>query len=178
MRLEGSGLYGGRTSGSFGGVAGSQTTSRTVFEGDAPDIPDMPKFKAPEWNEKAIKKKTQRNAAPGVRQLRHTVQQAMGRNYENPNVRRMTMRDVLAGYGMGLEGVMAGAAQQAQQEYAQEYSKDYNAAQINYQTDVNALMASYNNAWRKYLSSGTQVTQQVKGAVGGSYDDQFHLRGL
>jgi hypothetical protein len=138
---------------------------------------------APEWDEKEIKKKTQRNAAPQVRQLRQTVQQAMGRNYENPNVRRMTLRDALAGYGMGLEGVMRGAGQQAQQEYAQEYSKDWQEANINHQTDTQNLMNKYNAAWQEWLGSGEQVTTQTRNAgeipgedgqhSGGHYSTRF-----
>jgi hypothetical protein len=160
-----------------------RTTTKTVREGEAPEAPNLPDFVAPEWDEGEVKKKTQRNAAPGVRQLRQTVQQAMGRNYENPNVRRMTMRDVLSGYGMGLEGVMAGAAQQANQEYSQQHARDYNEASVNYQSDVNQLMAQYNNAWNEYMNSGETVTTQTRNAgeipgedgqhSGGHYSTKF-----
>lgn len=156
--------YGGSSAGNYtpAGPTTVRTTQKTVREGDAPATPDLPDFVAPEWDEKEIKKKTQRNAAPQIRQLRQTVQQAMGRNYENPNVRRMTLRDALAGYGMGLEGVMRGAGQQAQQEYAQEYSKDWQSANINHQTDTQNLMNKYNAAWQEWLGSGETVTTQTR----------------
>lgn len=122
-----------------------------------------PQFNAPEYSESEVRKLTHKAAAPGVRRLRQAVQAAMSKQYENPNVKRMTLRQALAGYGLGLEGVMAGASQQARGEYGEKYGKEFQAAQMQHGTDVSAMMAKYNAAMQAYLASATKTaTTELK----------------
>lgn len=104
---------------------------------------EMPTFTAPEYDESAIAKKTQKYAAPGVRKLRTAAQESMAKNFDNPNVKSMTLKSALAGYGEGLESVMAGAGRQASAEYAQEYAYKYKESGMNYQTAVQAVRDKY-----------------------------------
>jgi hypothetical protein len=104
---------------------------------------DMPTFTAPEYDEGAIAKKTQKYAAPGIRGLRTAMQETTAQRYDNPNVKRMTLRDALLGYGQGLESVMAGAGKTASAEYAQEYAYKYKEAGMNYATAVQAVRDKY-----------------------------------
>ncbi len=86
-----------------------------------------------------------------MRELRKGMREAQGRYYENPNVRRMTLRDAMAGYGMGLEKVMAGAKREAMAEYAQEFAPQMTKAQMEYQAQTQGVMNQYQNAWKEYL---------------------------
>lgn len=104
---------------------------------------EVPTFTAPEYDKSEVAKRAQKYAAPGVRKLRTAVQSATARGYDNPNVRRMTLRDALAGYGEGLENVMSGAQKTASAEYAQEYAYKYKEAGMNYQTAVQAVRDKY-----------------------------------
>jgi len=158
--------------GSSRGPTGSTTTTRTVRKGDAPELPDMPTFKAPKVNKRAIRAMTQKLAAPGVRTLRQTMQQAMGKNYENPNVRKLTLREALQGYGTGLEKVMGGAGREARSEHMAELDLQRQEEMANFQAQTNAAMQTYQNAWADYLKgektvSTTTPDTEGSGASGG-----------
>ena len=147
--------------GSAGGgraATASRTTTRTIRKGDAPEMPDLPTFKAPEMNKRAVRALTQKMAAPGVRTLRQTMQQAMGRNYENPNVRKMTLREALQGYGTGIEKVMSGAGREARSEHMAELNLQREEQMANFKAQTNAAMQSYQNAWADYLKGEQTVS--------------------
>lgn len=156
---------GGRSRGSSGPV-GSTTRTKTVRKGDAPEMPDLPTFKAPEVNKRAIRAMTQKLAAPGVRTLRQTMQQAMGKNYENPNVRKMTLREALQGYGTGLEKVMSGAGREARSEHQQELNLQREAEMANFKQQTQAAMQTYQNAWSDYLKGEETVSTTTPGVSG------------
>jgi hypothetical protein len=145
-----------------GGTAGGGTIQRPV----APTAPALvyPDLKMPEWDESKVKAYTQRAAAPYTRKLRESVQKAMGGRYENPNVKRMTLRDALQGYGTALEGVMGRANQEGQQAYGQEYNRQATETQANwqkeiqrknmeYQTQVNQANAEYQMLMKEFFAS-------------------------
>ena len=137
---------GGKVPGQTWGAGGPTGSFMT-----APVMGSMPTFNLPTWDESKIAAKTQRAAGPGLRELRKGMQEAQGRYYENPNVRRMTLRDAMAGYGMGLEKVMGGARQQATSEYAAEYGPQVAKAQAEYGGQVQSTLSQYRNAWNEYL---------------------------
>jgi len=137
---------GGRVPGRTWGAGGQEGGYMT-----APTMGPMPEFKLPTWDESKIASKTQRAAGPGLRELRKGMQEAQGRYYENPNVRRMTLRDAMAGYGMGLEKVMGGARREATAEYAAEYGPQVAKAQAEYGGQVQSTLSQYQNAWKEYL---------------------------
>jgi hypothetical protein len=117
--------------GGFGG--GPPTTGQ---------VPAVPTLNVPEYDEDKVSALTQKRAAPGIRKLREATRSAMSETYDNPNVKRMTVRDALAGYGTGLESVMAGAGQAATQEYGQQYA-----------ASVNAEMARFSAANSRYAQA-------------------------
>lgn len=142
------------TGGGMTMVSGVPTYGGTATTGGgagAPNVP-LPAFNLPPYDEGRISELTQKAAAPGMRALRTSVQQVQGKYYENPNVKRMTLRDALAGYGAGLESVMTGAGREARGEYAAEYAPQLTKAQMEYQAQVQATMNQYQNAWRDYMS--------------------------
>jgi len=134
-----------------------------------PDIPTMPKFEtpefvgpkgydvpdfnAPEYDEEEVKARTRKKAAPGLRNLRQQMNVAQTQQYENPNVKAMTMRDAMTGYGQGLESVMAGAEASARAEYGSEYALDYETAKSNYVTGVQQSRDEYEVLSRGLLAS-------------------------
>ncbi len=117
----------------------------------APTMGPMPEFKLPVRDESRISSLTQKAAGPGLRELRKAMREAQGRYYENPNVRRMTLRDAMAGYGMGIEKVMAGARREAQAEYEAEFQPQMTKATMEYQAKTNQMLNQYQNAWKEYL---------------------------
>ena len=118
--------------------------------GEAPTMGAAPTLEMPEYDEGKVSALTQKKSATGVRNLRNTTQRAMSETYDNPNVKRMTVRDALAGYGSGLESVMSGAGSDARAEYDQQYSTSVNAAMSQYEAELNRQAMEYNtasNAW-------------------------------
>ena len=146
-----------------GGTKTSTTVTGITRKGEAPAAPVVPGFEAPEWDEREIAKMTQRKAAPSLRRLRSQINEAMSRSYDNPNVKRMTLREALAGYGLGVEGIMSGAGSQATGEYGAKYGREFQASQIDYQAKVNTLMQSYQNAFQSWVSSGVQTSKTTSG---------------
>jgi hypothetical protein len=147
----------GYSGGGYGG--GTRTSvSMTAFTMPRPTTPKLPTLELPRVDKRAVSALAQRAAAPGIRSLRETVQQAMGASYENPNVRRMTLREALQGYGAGLEKVMAGAQHQARQEHQQELNLLAEERQQNWRSQVQMAMDAYNKAWTEYLSSAKKTT--------------------
>ncbi len=118
----------------------------------APTMPTMPKFEMPKWNEEEISSLQQQLAAPTLRKLRQQIREAQGRYYENPNVKRMTLRDALAGYGLGDEEAMAGSRGQATSEYQQKYGREFTKSQTEYQGAMTGVLAQYQAAWNEYLA--------------------------
>ena len=125
---------------------GAVRTTKTTYQGKAPT------FAAPEWDEKEIRKKSRKLAGPALAAMEQEVQRAVGQYYENPNVRRMVLRDTLQGYGIGMANVLLAAERGATAEYGAEYGRAYQTAMTNYQS-----------AWQQYMSTAQQVTsdQQI-----------------
>jgi hypothetical protein len=136
-----------------------KSTSRPVAPtGEMPGTPDMPEFAAPTRDEDRVKALTQQKSAAGLRAMRAQIQKAMGQGYRNANVKRMTLRDALAGYGEGIENVMSGAQNQAESTYNTEYAKAYDTAGKNWQTEVNAKNQEWQNQINNYLRQYGSVT--------------------
>jgi len=122
---------------------GAVRTTKTTYQGKAPT------FAAPEWDEKEIRKKSRKLAGPALAAMEQEVQRAVGQYYENPNVRRMVLRDTLQGYGIGMANVLLAAERGATAEYGAEYGRTYQTAMVNYQS-----------AWQQYMSTAQQVTSE------------------
>lgn len=152
-----------RSAGATGGGRPTSTRSvtRTVRSGSAPDLPELPTYQAPEYNKRAARATAQKLAAPGIRTLRQTVQEAMGRNFENPNFRKMTLREALQGYGVGLENVMAGASREARSDQMAELQLQQKEAQNNWEAQTKAAMSAYQNAWNDYMK-GTETVSETQ----------------
>lgn len=138
---------------------GQVSTSAWAPSGKVPELGDMEPFEAPEWDTRKIARKTQVKAAPGVRKLRSAMQRVGARRFENPNVGAMTLREALGGYGLGLQGVMAGAESAAQAEYGREYQQQYQAKAMGYQANLQRQMAEYQTAYQAYLKGGTTTAK-------------------
>jgi hypothetical protein len=120
-----------------------------TYEGYTPST-----FTAPTYDEGEVEKKTQQHASAGIRALRSQVQSAALKHYDNPNVKRMTLRDALAGYGQGLANVMGSARSTATSEYNTEYNKEWQTGAMNWQATNQAAaqnaQTAFQSAWQKY----------------------------
>lgn len=134
-----------------GGPGGGGYGITGPLNATTPNIP-LPEMKLPPFDESRISELEQKAAAPGMRALRQSVREVQGKYYENPNVKRMTLRDALAGYGAGIENVMTGARREAQAQYEEEYRPQVQKAQMEYQAQVQGVMNQYQNAWKDYMA--------------------------
>lgn len=156
--------FSGRGGGGGGSSGGTKTTTRrTVYAGAAPTMGALPTLTMPKVDKRRIRALTQEISAPAVRKLREGLQSSMNISSDNPNVRRMTLREALQGYGTGLESAMAGSGGQARAEHQQELNLLATEAQANYKTQVEKIAAEYNNAYNAYLKSGTETTTTTEG---------------
>ncbi|MHA2135345.1 MAG: hypothetical protein ACW99J_15910 [Candidatus Thorarchaeota archaeon] len=135
---------GGGGGGSYRGTqykpsVGRITTRRTTYGEKFPEAPTLR-----EVDKRRVKELTQKNMAPRLRLLRSALQRALVRSYENPNVRRMIVREALQGYGQGVEEARAGAERMAMGEEREERG-----------TANQNLMLAYANAMEKYKASST-----------------------
>lgn len=135
------------------------TTTPVAPPGDMPAMGEAPTFAAPVRDQARIKELTSQKSAAGLRAMRAQIQKAMGQGYRNPNVKRMTLRDALAGYGQGIESVMTGAQTAASGEYQTEYASAYDVAAKNWQTAYQGKMQDWTNKVNDYFKKyGTQTT--------------------
>jgi hypothetical protein len=106
----------------------------------------------------------QRIAAPSIRSLRTAVQDVQQGVYDNPNVKAMTVRQALAGYGQGLESAVGGSLSTAANIYNVPYqAQAQSALQANQiasnqkmqsnQIAATAALAQYQNLFQAYLQS-------------------------
>jgi hypothetical protein len=116
-------------------------------------------LKIPAYDEQKVEGLAQRVAAPGIRKLRDQVQQVQGGVYENPNVKAMTLRDALAGYGTGLENVMGGAFNTASGIYGQEYQPQVAAATTNYQGNLQRELQANSIASQERTAAANRYAQ-------------------
>lgn len=126
------------------------------YGGGAPTMGEMPTYEKPEYDEDKVSALTQKRAAGGIRNLREATQEATSGTYDNPNVKRMTVRDALKGYGTGLENVMGGAGQAARAEYGQQYAAEVGASMANFNAAVNRQSQEYNTQSQSYLMGQEQ----------------------
>jgi hypothetical protein len=134
------------------GAGGGRATTRTatLTRTILPKGTTLPSFTGPTWDEGEIKKRAQKNAAPARLQLQQQVQNAMARYYENPNVRRMVLRDTLSGYGIGLANILTQSENAGRASYTADYSRQFAEAS-----------AAYQRAWSQTMLQATQVASQV-----------------
>lgn len=135
----------------------STTTRRTVFKGERPEL------ELPEFDKGRLRQLRQQAAAPGIRKLRTALNRALVRSYENPNVARMIQRSALAGYGEGLESVLAGAGRTAASEYQAERA-----------TDIQERLANFQAAMQEYIGGAETVTETNTGAGAGEDSAQAY----
>lgn len=114
-----------------------------------PAYTEPEQYKAPVYDEDRITALTQTSSAGTLRGLRSAVQRVAGENYANPNVRRMTLRDALAGYGQGLQSAISSASDTARNLYNTEYGIKADEKKINYNARVQALQAKYQAQWQQ-----------------------------
>lgn len=145
---------GGAATGSSKPYATVTTQSKVLPAGA-----QWPTFAGPVYDEREVRKRAQRLAAPGLSQINMKMQQAMSRYYENPNVRRMVLRDTLAGYGVGVAQIMGQAQTGAQAEYSADYGRQYSEA-----------MNAYNMAMSKLSTQMTSVQTTTSYETPQSYE--------
>jgi DNA uptake protein ComE-like DNA-binding protein len=148
-----------------GGAGSSKSTSTSTSTwkpgGTRPTAPTVPEFKAPEYNEGEVAKLRQRVGGAQVRSLRDVTMSALSANTsDNPNVRKMTVRQALQGYGSGLGSILASAQQAAVNQYQNKYNQQFNAAQMTYNSQRSMDAQTYSNLWSEFLRSGTQTQTQ------------------
>jgi hypothetical protein len=163
--------------------------SGTSSRPDIPDAPNIdpytaPKFALPTRDEGRENVLAATYAAPGLRTMRRQVQSAMGKNYANPNVKRLSLREALAGYGEGIENVLVGARNTAANQYGREYGYEVDAAKTqygadvqegttNYGTRVDTAMRDWQNKWQGEMAGWEQEQKVASENRARSYDREM-----
>lgn len=151
------------TTGGATGSSKSTSTSTATWKpsGARPAAPVVPEFKAPEYDEGEVAKLRQRASGSQVRSLRDVTMSALAANTsDNPNVRKMTVRQALQGYGSGLGSILSAAQNAAVSQYQARYNAQYNAGQLTYNARNNMDSQTYSNLWTEFLKSGSSTTTQ------------------
>jgi hypothetical protein len=151
-----------KSASSSSGSRSSTSTQTFVPSGPTPTM-EAGTFAAPEYDEDRISALSQRFQAPGVRRLRREVRSATAGSYDNPNVKRMVLRDALAGYGQGLESVTAGAYKSALGQYGQEYGRAWDTAMTNFKAQESAKAQNFQTAMTEWQQTGTTVRKSGSG---------------
>ena len=112
---------------------------------------EVPELNLPEYDDRKVSALQHKRAAPNIRKLRNVTQQALSTTHENPNVQKMTVRDALAGYGTGLENVMAGAHSEATREYGQQYAASVGAEMTRFNAANQRWSQMYDTSSRAWL---------------------------
>jgi hypothetical protein len=134
------------------------TTTPTIPTSPFPEGVTLSPFSAPTRDTARVEELTKQKSASGLRAMRSAIQKAMGQTYRNANVKRMSLREALAGYGQGIESVMSGAQSQAGSEYQKEYEQQYDVGLKNWQADYNAKFQDWNNKIQNYFKGYGSTT--------------------
>lgn len=173
----------------FGDFGGKSTTSSrrgggvsTAYQTWQPSGPvptyEAGTFEAPEYDERAIAAGQQRFAAPGLRRLRREIATTQAQTYENPNVKAMTIREALQGYGSGVEQTLAGAYRTASADYERQHRAEVEERMINFRAQEEAKQKTFQAALESWSKTGTSVRGPGTGvptttlgqpAIGGGY---------
>lgn len=145
-------------------------TTYTAPSYTAPEDYNAPDYAAPTYDEGKVETLTQRKSAPGLRAARQALQQATGGYYDNPNVKRMTLRDALAGYGMSVENIMSGASDEARSQYNTEYGIAADASKTNYNANVEEGKLNYNTKLTKSQLDYAARTAEAEKAYNAKLD--------
>ena len=139
-----------------------------VPEMDLPDIYKPGDLEMPEYDQERISSLSQQYAAPQARTLKETFRAATQPVWgENPNVRRMTVRDALAGVATGLSGIQAQATQTAAAQYlpefqtqAEEALQEWGAANIQAQQEYTDAVGSARMLWREETTKAKDIWRE------------------
>lgn len=136
------------------------TTQQFTPTGTRPSMPKLPTMEVPKFDRRALAAETQKQAGPQVRRLRDVTARTLAGGFENPNVRRMTVRQALQGYGGGLASVLQGARRAAVQTQMPEFQAQVGGAMRTFEANVANLQNEYSNLWREFMTTGTTTTTQ------------------
>lgn len=133
-------------------MPGIGTREKPVFEPTEFEIPEAPTFEypayeAPERDVGRVEELRTKAAAPGVRAATRGIQRALLKEYRNPNLARLALRDILGGHGEALSRIYGGAAQTAEAQYAPEFGAATTAARMRYQAGYGRAGAVYGATW-------------------------------
>ncbi len=132
------GKSGGITAGTKPAAAATKAPRQTVqisrqqYEGNAPAL------ELPTYDEREIKRMTQEELSPAVRELRAGFRRAMMQTYENPAVRGSVLAKAMEGYGIAVGRAMSGARSSATQRYQQQFGISRENAIAKFQAALDA----------------------------------------
>lgn len=125
-----------------------------------PKYRELPGYNAPVYSDAEVDNLTQKRAAPGLRALRQTISRVGVASSGNSDVKRMTLRDALQGYGTGISKVIGESSEAAANEYGKKYGYQITNAQ-----SAHAAAAAAANAYNEY--AGDTAKTQFAGAMKG-----------
>ena len=119
----------------------------------------------PVYDQRRVTALAQQVAAPGIAKLRDQVQQVQGASSDNPNVKAMTLRQALEGYGQGLGSVMSGAQTTGAAMYGAEYNPQVAAATANYQGNLSRELQANSLASQEAIAAANRESSSANQAA-------------
>ena len=140
----------------------------------APESMEKLTFQAPEWNTRELESITQRKAAGSTRSLREATQSAISGAgaADSPAMQRMSLRQALAGYGMGLEQIMSGASTQARQEYLAEKGLEMEGKTQQFGAERERVGAEYGARVQQATDTFRSKLQEAETTFGAKFGKQ------
>ena len=109
-----------------------------------------PEYVAPQRDVGRIEELRTKAAAPGVRAATRGIQQALLKEYRNPNLARLALRDILGGHGQALSSIYGGATRTSLAQYAPEWAGAQEESMTNWRGRVEAEKRRYEIELEKY----------------------------
>jgi len=129
--------------------------------GPAPEVGELPEYKALPYDQRRIAALTQKKAGPARRAAMRTLQRAFAQSYQSKPMRDVAIRNALKEYGQAYGQILTSAESAAEAQYAQERAEKVRENIMNYEAALRKEELNFRAAWDAWLKGGTQVTTGV-----------------
>lgn len=153
-------------------VMGELPAMGALPEYKTPEMGALPEYKAPEMDRARISELAELGMGAPMGRLKQGLNAALieSRYSTNPNIRNLSRKSALAGYGSGIADIRAGAQREGMAGYMPEFQAAQAKAGAEYGAGVGQTMSQYqagvSQAGREYAAGAGQVGAEYAAGVG------------
>lgn len=154
----------GGGTGGRGGYASTPAPGAPIPEFHFSGSLDLPDYQPPAEDDEFYKRERSALMGRGLRGLRNRTQEAIisSKSIDNPNARRQFVKDVLSGYGEGLEAVSAEAGREAKAEVGRKRAEEVSIYNAQYQAESQEAKANYDQQLQEELMNWQSAYQNAQ----------------